>query len=912
MKKIIKGLISIGLCGILALGAAGCRPGNTNGSAHRDPEKDPLKLAIGATDRKFNPLLYTSQNDGTIANLTQASLLTADNQGKLAYGDDYPTVALDYKETYYSDIEGTNEIGSGDGRNEIKGTSSVNGSTSYEFVIKNGVKFSDGVDLTVMDVLFNLYAYLDPVYTGSSTIYSTKIIGLSQYRSQDPNAEEGSTENTAEYYSRANQRIQALIDWSEQNGEIDGDWENADLKEVQELYKEELESDWNTVETGWREAYKEYRFTEEWQVFYYMEGIVKNQTEQNEYGNVVNCFEDINGNGIKEDGEKYYTTLDPDLKDGHIEHQGLIDEMAAACSEEKINEYIAANENVSRENAKLALQKKAAVDYVYTANAENRTQISFILKYCATASTAFDFFMRDERAKDVPAGGLTVPRISGITVSRASTFNGKDLGAEHDILKIRIKGVDPKAKWNFSFAVAPMHYYSDKTRTDAAMKDYTDGNVYNGTATNFGVVYKGYLPNAAPNSNWFNDVLGEESKTRLPVGAGAYKCCHYKMDGSSVNGNTFFYNKIANYERNEYFTTLGSGIENAKIKYVTYKETPDDKIVETLKTGEIDYGTPTATANNQRALNVSPLKQVTYQTGGYGYVGINPKYVPDIEVRRAIMYAFNTAPIVEYYGQELVDLINRPMSITSWASPENPENITDQTPKPSRYYEMTDAVLDGKSDVEFIRGLVAESNNWYFDEGKGKIVSTSDGSTPLKLTFTIAGESSDHPAYSMFFEAEDLLERCGFEIAVETNIQALQKLAGGDLQVWAAAWSSSIDPDPYQIYSINSQASSTKNWYKDGIMQDATDKFEEERRIANAISELIDRGRETLNETDRINIYKQCLDLIMELAVEFPTYQRNDLCVYNSTVLDASTMHIDDASYNVGPIDELWKVGYLK
>ncbi len=49
------------------------------------------------------------------------------------------------------------------------------------------------------DVLFNIYVYLDPVYTGSSTMYSTEIVGLAEYRTQSRNPnEQDSFENDYE------------------------------------------------------------------------------------------------------------------------------------------------------------------------------------------------------------------------------------------------------------------------------------------------------------------------------------------------------------------------------------------------------------------------------------------------------------------------------------------------------------------------------------------------------------------------------------------------------------------------------------------------------------------------------------------------------------------------------------------
>ena len=49
----------------------------------------------------------------------------------------------------------------------------------------------------------------------------------------------------------------------------------------------------------------------------------------------------------------------------------------------------------------------------------------------------------------------------------------------------------------------------------------------------------------------------------------------------------------------------------------------------------------------------------------------------------------------------------------------------------------------------------------------------------------------------------------------------------------------------------------------------------------------------------------------MQLAVELPTYQRRQLCVYNLEVLDASTINQSASAYD-GPISDIWKLNYVK
>lgn len=899
MKKIFKGIICLGLAGAMSfgiIGAAGCNKDGGDKIEYSNPESRPLRLAIGAVDEKFNPLYYTSLNDGIIANLTQVSLVTADAEGKLAYGEDEPTVALDYVETYKN---GNTVVATGDGKT-VTGATTTATSTTYEFLIKKGMKFSDGKDLTVMDVLFNLYVYLDPLYSGSNTIYSTKIKGLQAYRTNTPGAPDTTTETTVDtsLYTKAADRYNRLYNWADgKTNTVD----TADLNKIHKLYKESLYTDWNSIETSYAEAYKKYYFDEAWKAFLYMEGAIADQTKLNDNGAEVQ-IEDANG--------KYLTVIDPDYETGEISQDGneILGFMAEEVTDAKISTYIAEHPGTSEENAKLTLQKEAAIDYLYDANtgSNNKTGAKKILinLYGTIMDEFYNFEVSNKVTED---GGKKVDRIEGITVSHTAdskhngTFNGNTYDEDHDILSIEIAGIDPKAKWNFGFTVAPMHHYSSTNYNGTnyvaeAMEDYTSGKVYAGTATHFGVEYS--------NTDFIDDVLSASDKNGLPVGAGAYKCCTNTFGQSGLTAGTFFFNYMAFFERNTYFETMGSGIENAKIKYVTYAVTKDDQIVNKLKTKEIDYGEPIATANNQSNTRGSGLKQITYKTGGYGYVGINPKSVPDITIRRAIMKAFDTSHIRNYYGSSLVDVINRPMSTTSWVWKYV------GLPKTSYYERATKA--------DDIKDYIEANSNWRYRNGKWRNSSTGDEG--LSFTFTIAGETTDHPAYDMFEHAAKLLRQAGFSISVETDIQALQKLTTGNLEVWAAAWSSSIDPDPYQIYSINSRASSTKNWNKDGILSDQN-KYATEYEIALALNNKILAGRQTLDEQTRAEIYAKsadnaesyadmcALDLIMELAVEFPTYQRYDLCVYNGTIIDRNSM-TPKPSYNMGPISELWKVNY--
>ena len=156
--------------------------GNNGGNGgdsttYYDNEQDVLVLSSGDFDGVFNPFFSTSAYDSTIVGQTQISMLGSDDEGlNVTYGPDEPVVTLDYDETMY------------DANGNVTQTGSASGTTVYQMVIKNDILFSDGVPLTAHDVLFNLYVYLDPNYTGSSTLYSTDIVGLADYQAQRVNA----------------------------------------------------------------------------------------------------------------------------------------------------------------------------------------------------------------------------------------------------------------------------------------------------------------------------------------------------------------------------------------------------------------------------------------------------------------------------------------------------------------------------------------------------------------------------------------------------------------------------------------------------------------------------------------------------------------------------------------------------
>ena len=185
----------------------------------------------------------------------------------------------------------------------------------------------------------------------------------------------------------------------------------------------------------------------------------------------------------------------------------------------------------------------------------------------------------------------------------------------------------------------------------------------------------------------------------------------------------------------------------------------------------------------------------------------------------------------------------------------------------------------------------------------------SAGDSELKVKFTIAGSSlQDHPTYKVFRDAANLLNGLGWNVEVVCDTQALTKINTGSLEVWAAAWSSALDPDLYQVYHKDSTATSTLAWGYNYLKTSGTT---EELNILDELSELIDAARETNDQAKRSELYKDAMSQILDLAIELPVYQRDVLYAYNSKIIDSSSLPSQINPYT-SPLDRIWEIEFAK
>ena len=852
------------LCLILCLAVclsvfAGCGDKEKEGGANVDA----FVIMTEQLDGLFNPFFSTSAPDGTIVSMTQIGMLGSryvNGNVEVAYGDNEAVVTKDY------DI-----------------VENANGTTTYTFVLKNGILFSDGHPLTMEDVLFNYYVYLDPVYTGSNTLYSTDIVGLSEYRTQTVGnaSDENNDLIASQAANRAQARVNELVNLfnSKLKASATKEVSYEDMKaaiqaySVSSGYKSAISNDPSKVSNADLLADYEYAlklFREELENDYlsaqesYIDEPYKSHSE---FADAVFCF--------------MYT-------------EGYVDVKYAEGADGKIDRTTI--EKLTPAYPNTITTKEAAIEYIY--NDKIARELNVILQYWATANTLTSEYTA--KAKEVilhenveDDGSLMVSNISGI-VSLGHTdaagsvikVNGTDYTvasghnpdgtvtntAEYDVLQITINGIDPKAIWNFAVTVAPQHYYGEGSSVGMDIAN-----------DKFGVEFASF--------DFMSHIIQSPRNVKIPMGAGSYKATD-SANNDNPGENDFYRDNVVYFKANQNFTTVGEGIENAKIEKIRYQIVSSNNAIAALKDGTVHYISPALTTENYETLSSmgsEGYNMITTDQLGYGYIGVNASKINDINLRKAIMCAMNTSLALDYYRAGTASQIYWPMSKVSWAYPDG----ASATDNGKDYPQM------GTWSEEIARTNIEK----YMQEA-----GVSEGDSQLKITFTIAGSNAkDHPTYKVFRDAADLLNSMGWQITVTADVQALTKISTGSLSVWAAAWSSALDPDLYQVYHKDSSATSTLAW---GYNYLKTSGSAEELDILDELSALIDQARETNDQSERADLYEEAMGYILDLAVELPVYQRDVLYAYNANIIDSSTVPSDVNPYS-SPLDRLWEIDFV-
>ena len=435
-------------------------------------------------------------------------------------------------------------------------------------------------------------------------------------------------------------------------------------------------------------------------------------------------------------------------------------------------------------------------------------------------------------------------------------------------MTVTLTEIDATAIYQFSLAISPLHYYGDKAKFD-----------YDNNKFGFD---KG-------------DLSVARAKISTPLGAGPYKFDKYEDGVVYFTANENYY--------------LGE----PKTKKLNYKQclTDDDKL-NGVTTGTIDITDPTFSTDNINAikktnsngeLSGDKIETNTVDNLGYGYIGMCAKVMnvggePASDASKNLRKAFGTifsvyreVAIDSYYGDR-ASVINYPISNTSWAAPQSTDDgykVAFSVDKDGKDIYTSDMTAEDKYAAAKTAALGFLEAAGY-TVADGKVTAAPEGAALEYTAWIPADGSGDHPSFMILTEAKTAFEELGINLIIKdlTNSSDLwTALEANEVAIWCAAWGASVDPDMYQIYFSGDEATGKKPGGSNYMycIDDAE------------LNKLILDARKSLDQSYRKGIYKSCLDIIIDWAVEIPVYQRQNAIIFSSERVDISTITPDITTF---------------
>ncbi len=434
--------------------------------------------------------------------------------------------------------------------------------------------------------------------------------------------------------------------------------------------------------------------------------------------------------------------------------------------------------------------------------------------------------------------------------------------------RIHATQVDATLIYQLGLYIAPMHYYGDK-----ALYDYDNNS--------FG------FPKG--------DLSSVRAKISEPMGAGPDKFVKFE-------------NGVINYAANE---TYFKGAP--KTKYLQFREVQDVDKLNGVITGTIDVTDPSWSKDTAQAVadanggetTGSVITTSTVDNLGYGYIGMNshnvsvggePASDASKNLRKALATVFSVyrdVAIDSYYG-EAAEVINYPISNTSWAAP----HPTDEGYKVAFSVDVdgNDIYTSGMSADDKYAAAKQAALGFFEAAGytvaDGKLTAAPDGAK-LEYEVMVPGDGTgDHPAFMILTEAANAFAELGLKLIVtdlSNSSDLWTALEAQQAEIWCAAWGATIDPDMYQIYYSDTANGGAQAGGSNYMYQ-----IEDEE-----LDELILAGRASTDQEYRKQIYKAALDIVIDWACEIPIYQRQNAIIFSTERVNIDTVTPDITTFYV-------------
>ena len=488
-----------------------------------------------------------------------------------------------------------------------------------------------------------------------------------------------------------------------------------------------------------------------------------------------------------------------------------------------------------------------------------------------TAGSALADLMDADVYNDYPVMGVK-------TGESAANISGiKKIDDYH--MTVTMSKIDAVAIYQLDISIAPLHYYGDK-----ALFDYDNNS--------FG------FPKG--------DLSSVRAKTTQPMGAGPYKFIKFE-------------NGTVNFEANEnYFQGA------PKTKYVNFLECiSDDDKLNGVTTGTIDITDPSmsadtadaiVTANSNGELTGDKVTTDLVNNLGYGYIGMNsvvmsvggePSSQASKDLRKAfgtILSVYRDVAIDSYYG-ERASVINYPISDTSWAAPRPSDDgykVAFSTDVNGNDIYTSDMSAEDKYAAAKTAALGYLEAAGY-TVADGKVTAAPEGAKMEYEVWIPADGKGDHPSFMILTLAKDALAEIGMTLTIKdlTNSADLwTALEAQQVAMWAAAWNATVDPDMYQIYYSDVADAGSATDGQNPLGGSAQGGSNYMYCIADPeLDQLIMDARATTDQTYRKAMYKACLDIVIDWAVEIPVYQRQNAIIFSSERVNMDTVTPDITTF---------------
>ena len=741
MKKAIALILSLVMC-VSLFTACGKKQGDT------DDQATAKTLVVGTQnfDGKFSPFFYTNSYENDVMSMVFDGLLLTDREGSVvlkgADGEVRPYNGTDYT---YNGVANCDIVENADG------------TVDYKITMKQGIKFSDGEEMTIDDVIFSYYVLLDPTYDGVSTLYSIPIKGLDAYRTGMD--------------SRMNLILAAGPD-----GYTATDYFTEDQ--------------YNTFWAAFNAA--GVKFAQEILDYVVAEG--------------------------------YAAATDPVAAQAanwgfELAEDATVEDFWAAIVE--AYGYDISDEGINKETA--------------------GTSISALIE--AEIGDSFSDYTIGVQT------GESAPNVSGIV--KTGDYS----------MTVTLTEVSATAIYQIPVTICPVHYYGEMDKYD-----------YDNNKFGFD---KG-------------DLSHVKSVTSAPVGSGPFTFKSYANGAVTLEKNP-------GYWKGE-----------PKIDTVIWREMQDVDKIPGVVSGTIDVTDPSysakaaeqiKSANSNGEISGDVIQTDLVANLGYGYVGFNANRVKvgtgnggdeaSKNLRKAIatvIAVYRDVAVDSYYG-EFANVINYPISDTSWAAPR----VTDEGYKVAFSVDVdgNDIYTDGMS-AEDKYAAAKQAALGYFEAAgytvtDGKITA-APADARMDAEVMVGGSGTgDHPTFMALTLASEALKEIGFNLIVSdmSNFSEMTNaINAGTADMFAMAWQATPDPDMFQIYHSQGGSNEKSYWIKDAELDD-----------------LIMQARQSTDQTYRKTLYKECLDIVADWAVEIPVYQRQNCIILSSQRVNLDTVTPDITTY---------------